>query len=58
MRNFPHVSFQVKWLPFFLAPYVPEEGVKLVDYLEEKYGIVEIYQQQLGTFSKLAKEQA
>jgi len=38
MRSFPHVSFQVKWLPFFLAPNIPEGGVKLEDYLQEKYG--------------------
>jgi len=38
MRNFPHATFRVKWMPFFLNPHLPEGGMKLTDYLEEKYG--------------------
>jgi len=40
MKQFQGVNFKVDWQPFFLSPEgtLPEEGVPINDYLEEKYG--------------------
>jgi len=38
MRSFPHASFKVKWMPFFLNPSIPEGGVNVEEYLRRKYG--------------------
>ena len=32
------VSFEVNWLPFFLNPSTPDEGIPVLDYLARKYG--------------------
>lgn len=38
IKSFPHVDFQVSWKPFFLNPYLPEEGIPLDLYMQQKYG--------------------
>eukprot|EP01092_Planopodium_desertum_P001946 TRINITY_DN1308_c0_g1_i2.p1 TRINITY_DN1308_c0_g1~~TRINITY_DN1308_c0_g1_i2.p1 ORF type:complete len:215 (-),score=14.64 TRINITY_DN1308_c0_g1_i2:85-729(-) len=38
LKKFPAVDFQVTWHPFFLNPFLPEEGVTIEQYLGGRYG--------------------
>lgn len=38
LKAFPHLDVQVEWKPFFLNPHIPEGGVPVLQYLEQKYG--------------------
>ena len=31
-------EFNIKWKPFLLNPYMPEEGMPIMDYLKLKFG--------------------
>ena len=31
-------EFNIKWKPFLLNPYMPEEGMPILDYLKLKFG--------------------
>lgn len=31
-------AFNIRWKPFLLNPFVPEQGIPLMDYLRLKFG--------------------
>jgi predicted DsbA family dithiol-disulfide isomerase len=39
----PDIATEVRWLPFFLNPWVPREGISREQYLVTKFGSVERY---------------
>ena len=39
----PEIATEVRWLPFFLNPWVPREGITREEYLKTKFGSVERY---------------
>eukprot|EP00730_Choanoeca_flexa_P007438 TRINITY_DN12333_c5_g1_i1.p2 TRINITY_DN12333_c5_g1~~TRINITY_DN12333_c5_g1_i1.p2 ORF type:complete len:260 (+),score=52.70 TRINITY_DN12333_c5_g1_i1:115-780(+) len=38
MERFPDVQFNIHWIPFFLNPNLPSEGVDKMEYYTQKFG--------------------
>jgi predicted DsbA family dithiol-disulfide isomerase len=51
------VPVEVHWLPFFLNPWVPREGIDRDTYLETKFGSVEAYKGIAGRVVAAAGEE-
>jgi len=51
----PEIATEVRWLPFFLNPWVPREGITREKYLKTKFGSVERYNANVPRIVAAAK---
>lgn len=51
------VPVEVNWLPFFLNPWVPREGISRDEYLTTKFGSVDAYKSIAGRVTAAAAEE-
>ena len=53
----PEINIEIEWVPFQLNPDVPEEGIKLFDYLEDKFGSQERIEEMFNRLTSVAEQE-
>jgi predicted DsbA family dithiol-disulfide isomerase len=53
----PDINVEIEWIPFQLNPDVPEEGIKLFDYLEGKFGSEERIEEMYNRLTAVAHQE-
>lgn len=53
----PEINIEIEWVPFQLNPDVPEEGIKLFDYLENKFGSQERIEEMFNRLTSVAEQE-
>jgi predicted DsbA family dithiol-disulfide isomerase len=43
LQQRPEVRAEIRWVPYFLEPYIPREGMPRVDYIGRKFGVFARY---------------
>ena len=56
IKALPEIEIEIEWVPFQLNPDVPEEGIKLFDYLEDKFGSKERIEEMFNRLTSVAEQ--
>lgn len=57
IAKLPHINFNIEWIPFQLNPDVPENGILLYDYLQDKFGSKERVEEMFDQLEAVAADE-